>query len=269
MEVHVTFLDSLKFFMAGHFLNSIFPMGQFGGEPFMAYVISDNTEASYGKSFSAVFSSDLVNTVPGMVFMAVGAILMFQTGGVTDNLVGLVTKLIIVMFLGAIIGYYIWFKPSKVRKLTLYLIRAITGFLGRGKVIEEKIGEGMRNAEESLSRVGKDPRALFKILAIAHLGFILQLFCLAFILSSLGVEYTLIPLFFVINLAAFSNFSPTPGGAGTYEAALAGLLTAFLGVDLACATAAGVLFRATTYWPGLLIGYVSLNSLEGELDFSD
>jgi uncharacterized protein (TIRG00374 family) len=265
MDVDVSLFQSFRMFMAGNFLNSIFPMGQFGGEPFMAYIISDNTEASYGKSFSAVFSSDLVNTIPGFTFMAFGALYLFQNGSITDSIFNALLQLSLLISLAVLIGYLVWFRPDKLRKVSLGIIGKITELTGRGEKIAEKIEAGIRNAEKSLSRVGESPYQLLKITLIAHTGFVLQLLCLIFILMALSVSYTLIPLFFVLNLSAFANFSPTPGGAGTYEAAFAGLLVGFISIGFADAVAAGIIFRMTTYWLGLMVGYVSLNSLEGEL----
>jgi uncharacterized protein (TIRG00374 family) len=269
MDVDVSLFQSFKMFMAGHFLNSIFPMGQFGGEPFMAYIISDNTEASYGKSFSAVFSSDLVNTIPGFTFMSFGAIYLFQTGSITDSIFSALIQLGLLISLAVLIGYLVWFRPDKLRKAVQKITDKITDLIGRGEKIADKIEEGIINAEKSLSRVGESPAQLLKITLIAHIGFVLQLACLIFILIALNVEYTLIPLFFVLNLSAFANFSPTPGGAGTYEAAFAGLLVGFISVGFAEAAAAGIIFRMTTYWLGLVVGYVSINSLEGEINLEE
>ncbi|MFB6190552.1 MAG: lysylphosphatidylglycerol synthase transmembrane domain-containing protein, partial [Candidatus Nanohaloarchaea archaeon] len=62
--ISISYLKSLRMFMAGMFMNSITPVGQFGGEPFMAYVVERNVDVSYEKAFSTVLSADIVNAVP-------------------------------------------------------------------------------------------------------------------------------------------------------------------------------------------------------------
>jgi len=37
--VDVSYFESVRLFLASQFMNSITPLGQFGGEPFMAYII--------------------------------------------------------------------------------------------------------------------------------------------------------------------------------------------------------------------------------------
>ncbi|MFB6190551.1 MAG: lysylphosphatidylglycerol synthase domain-containing protein [Candidatus Nanohaloarchaea archaeon] len=81
-------------------------------------------------------------------------------------------------------------------------------------------------------------------------------------LLSMGVSSDFTPLYFVLVLSSFGNFSPTPGGSGTFEALMAAVLTFFLPhITFATALAVAIIFRLTTYWPGLAIGYLALNSL--------
>jgi len=61
--------------------------------------------------------------------------------------------------------------------------------------------------------------------------------------------------------------SPTPGGLGTIELALAGALSGPAGVPIAFATSAVILFRALTFWGRIPIGWVAMRALRrrGEL----
>ena len=43
-------------------------------------------------------------------------------------------------------------------------------------------------------------------------------------------------------------------------------MTLFYSVDLATALTAAVLFRLTTYWPGLLVGFLTLVTLDRQGD---
>jgi uncharacterized protein (TIRG00374 family) len=85
---------------------------------------------------------------------------------------------------------------------------------------------------------------------------------LRFVLLSLGIRPDFTPIYFTVTLSSLASFSPTPGGSGTFEAAFSGLMVFFFEVNIATAVTAAVLFRLTTYWPGLVIGYISLVGLE-------
>ena len=62
-------------------------------------------------------------------------------------------------------------------------------------------------------------------------------------------------------MTSLANFSPTPGGSGAYEAAMATILSTLLGVPGSLAVTVGILYRFTTFWPGLIIGYLSISTL--------
>jgi uncharacterized protein (TIRG00374 family) len=126
--------------------------------------------------------------------------------------------------------------------------------------LEERLGK----VERAFETVGQSKATLLRATVVAHMGFLFQVLCLYFILLSLGIRTDLTPLYFTITLSSFANFSPTPGGSGTFEFAMTALLSILAGVPSAAAFVAAVLFRVTTYWPGLGLGWAALNSLEAE-----
>lgn len=263
MRLGITYWKALKLFMAGNFLNSVTPLGQFGGEPFMAYIISENTEASKEKAFSTVLSADIVNAVPMFTFVLGGSAYMLLFGSSVNQMV---IETLYIAILTTVIGggvvYLLWFETGKIEGGILRVLEFVSNLIGRGELLVKKAEKSLNKIEESFATVGESPIHLVRTAVIAHLGFILQLFCLYLILLSVGHPTNFTPLYFVITLSAFGNFSPTPGGSGTFEAIMAGLLTVFVTIDFATALVVSILFRLTTYWPGLIIGYLSLNSLE-------
>jgi len=263
MDLDISFYQSFKMFMAGNFLNSITPLGQFGGEPLMAYIISDNTESNFEKAFSTVFSADIINTVPIFTFVLGGAayMLVFSTS-VNHLVLQTVYMALLATVVGGIIVYLLWFRAGFIESRLVTFSQKAASLIGRGDSIVSRIEKSMERLEKSFETVGEDPKHLFKVGIIAHIGFVFQLFCLYFLLLAVGVESDFTPLYFVLALSSLANFTPTPGGSGTFEAAMAGFLTFFVTIDFASALTVAIIFRLTTYWPGLLIGYLSLNTLE-------
>lgn len=262
MSLSISYWKSLKIFLAGNFMNSVTPMGQFGGEPVMAYLISRNTETDYETAFSTVFSSDIVNSVPPFTFVLGGAAYLMLFGSVKELVLQTVYMALLATVVGGTIVYFLWFEAGRIEGGILTVMRKISDTIGGGREIVAVAEDKLETVEESFRTIGEDPRHLLKVAVIAHLGQVFQIGCLYFVLLALGVHAEITPLYFVLALSALGNFSPTPGGSGTFEALMAGLLSSFLpGLGFAQALLAAIIFRLTTYWPGLLLGYISLNTL--------
>ncbi|MFB6203638.1 MAG: YbhN family protein [Candidatus Nanohaloarchaea archaeon] len=262
MNLDVSYRKTLKLFMAGNFMNSVTPLGQFGGEPFMAYVINRNTDASYERSLSAVFSADVVNGAPVLTFIFGGALYMLFFKSVNDLFLQVTYIALLVFLLGGSIIYTLWFRAGTIEDQVLSLLERLSGVLGRGESLVRKADRWTDRFEESFQMIGEEPEDLFRVAVIAHLSFLSQVFCLYFILFSLGMDPDFTPLYFVLAVSGLAQFSPTPGGSGTFEAAMASVLTVFMSLSFPVALIAAILFRMTTYWPGIALGYLALLSLD-------
>ena len=264
VDIEVSYFDSLKLFMAGQFMNSITPLGQFGGEPFMAYIIRKNTDTSYEKAFSTVFSADIVNGIPVLTFVLGGSFYLMLFSSINDVILQTVYAGVGLTFLGGLIVYLLWFKAGVIENYILGILRFFSNLTGMGDSLVSGAEERLNKVQESFETIGENPRHLFETAVIAHLSFVLQVICLYFIMLSLNQTVEITPLYFIIAIAGLANFAPTPGGSGAYEATMTGILIFFLGVDKEIAAAIAILFRLTTYWPGLIIGYLSFLSVESE-----
>ena len=264
--IHLPYTKAIKVFMAGNFMNSITPFGQAGGEPVMAYLVEQNTDSSYEKAFSSVFSADMVNAVPPITFIVGGSIYL----AVFSSLNNAVTQALYMVTLATAIGgtllYLLWFESGTIEGTILKLAEKISDKIGRGQNFVESLEEKLDRVEESFRLIGEDPIYLLKTSAIAHAGFLMQVFNLTLIMISLGYYPDFTPIYFVVVLSGLGNFSPTPGGSGTYEAAMATLVTIFFpGINFATGLTIAILFRISTYWPGIITGWLALNSLNGEI----
>lgn len=262
MEIDASFYKTYRMFMSGQFLNFITPVGQFGGEPLMAYIISRNTESSYEKAFSTVLSADIINAIPAFTFILGGAVYLVFFGSLNQMIVQTIYLAILTVIVGGITVYALWFKAGAIESFVLWMLENITSLIGRGEHLVEKAEERLDKVQDAFETVGENPRHLLKVAIVGHAGFLLQIGSLYFVLLSLGIYSDFVPLYFVIVLSALGNYSPTPGGSGTMEGLIAGLLTVFVGISFSTALVAAILFRMTIYWPGLLIGYLSLTSIE-------
>lgn len=264
--IKLKFRKTLRIFMAGNFMNAITPLGQAGGEPLMAFLLRENSDASYEKSLSSIFSADILNAIPPFTFIIGGSIYLSMYGSVNSVITQVLTMVLLVTALGGTLLYLLWFESGTIEQKILSLLEKIQKTTGKGKKIVEIVEEKLEGVEKSFKAIGEDPKHLLKTGLIAHLGFVLQILNFYFIMLSLGIQPDLTPIYFIVPMSALASFSPTPGGSGTYEAAMATLITIFIpGTTFATGLTAAILFRLTTYWPGIPLGWLALNSLNGQV----
>ena len=259
--IETNLLKSYKMFMAGNFLNSVTPLGQLGGEPFMAYIVSKSTDSSYEKSLSAVVSSDLINSIPFVTYTIACVIYLYFTSSISETIEGIIY---LVAFLGVILSltaYLLWSNDKRVNSTG----QKILDFL-EGKVLKEKYIKPLRakvmEFKEAFEEAGEDKKHLVKVATISHIFPLTQFLSLYLILIGMGINTNPIAIYFIVVLSGLAMFSPTPGGSGTFEAAFSGIMILFYpDVALSTALATAVLFRLTTYWPGIPLGYLCLLNL--------
>jgi uncharacterized protein (TIRG00374 family) len=264
--IEMPYRKAIRIFMAGNFMNSITPLGQAGGEPIMAYLVEQNSDASYEKALSSIFSADVMNAAPPITFILGGTLYLVLFGSLNEAIVQAVYMTILVTVLGAAVVYLLWFKSGTIEGAVFGLIKKISDKIERGKQLVDSLEEKLEKIEKSFKAIGDDPSYLLKTALVSHIGWLMQVFNFVLIMNALGYSPNFTPVYFVVVLAGLANFSPTPGGSGTYEAAMAGLVTIFFpGISFATGLTIGILFRVSTYWPGIVLGYLALNSLNGEV----
>ncbi len=251
------FIDVLKIFMAGNFVNAVTPLGQFGGEPFMAYVIKDNTDISYQQALSAVISADIINTIPIFSYVLLGAIYFTIETTLNSFIVETLTAVIAFGIAGSILTALLWFKPQAVGNAILGIVKGMTARLGHGKRYVGPLEERLTEIEHSFRALGSSRTVLLETAIVAHLFFGFQILAFHFILLSLGQDAPMALIAFLLPLASLSTFTPTPGGSGAYEATMTALLTKVLGLLYTPALAAAVLYRIVTYWQDIILGYIA------------
>jgi len=260
-NINCSFPRTFQLFSSGQFLNSVTPLGQFGGQPFMAYLISKHSNTSYEKSLATVMSADVLAIIPLSTFVILGYSYITITGTVSGEL----TKMSIIasslLLFGIVMSYLGWYRPGSLENSLLKAAEAVTDFIGRGSSFVDELEDRLENVEETFKTVGENPKAVIKSLAITHTAFLLKMTAFYGVMLSVGLEMNAFQVMLLIPLASVANFSPTPGGAGTFEAAMAGLIILFINVNFATALTAAILYRVSTYWVNIVVGYIAMSSL--------
>lgn len=258
IDIIVKFRDIVHLYLAALFMNSITPLGQFGGEPFMAYLVSKKLPVNYEKTLSTLLYADTINAAPFYTFSVIGLSYLIFTGLMSPySTISLITIFITSLVL---LSLYIGLKTKNKNILNKLKEFQILQKYNLENIIL-KIQETIKDIVEIYLEVKENPKRIAPAFLASHFAFFINVLILNVLLVGLGVNISLLFLFIVLPLAGIGNFSPTPGGSGTYEAAMAGLLT-LGGVSFSTAVIAAILFRLVTYWPGLIIGYLATITLD-------
>lgn len=251
-------LDGLRVFSIAMFANSITPLGQLGGEPFMAYILSLDSGASMEESFGAVLAADLLNTAQFFTLSFLG-VLIYLFYFPLDPFVSKVLSMILVLFAALIAGaVFLWRKQDTGLRWIGHLGAAagrLLHLLGRDNGIDrETLREKGETFYETLHGLFRRRRAVAKSLLLSHASGFVSVAGIYLIVLSLGIDAPVSALLFVLPAAMVAGYLPLPGGLGGIEVALTLLLNTVAGVPIAIASAGALLFRVFTYWASLLIG---------------
>jgi uncharacterized protein (TIRG00374 family) len=130
------------------------------------------------------------------------------------------------------------------------------------KFLREKVLPFLKGVRHSLVEVAKSPSRLLLIFggSLGHTATDFTALVVALgafgplpSIGSLGAVY--------FGASAVGSAAPTPGGVGAIEAAMIAGLTG-IGVDIAVATPAVLIYRLITYWAVMLPGWISLEVMK-------
>jgi uncharacterized protein (TIRG00374 family) len=158
------------------------------------------------------------------------------------------------------------FADASTLLVVVAVVFAVLGLVmvsARGrKFLREKVLPFFKGVRHSLVEVAKSPSRLLLIFggSLGHTATDFTALVVALgafgplpSIGSLGAVY--------FGASAVGSASPTPGGVGAIEAAMIAGLTG-IGVDVAVATPAVLIYRLITYWAVMLPGWISLGVMK-------
>jgi uncharacterized protein (TIRG00374 family) len=255
--VSVTYRKVVVTFFAASFANYVTPMGQAGGEPLVAYVLSRDTEASYEQSLASVVITDVLRLLPFFTVAGLGLGYLFferQLPAVVETVAVVLAVLAIGLPTLMVVG---WRHRLPVQKAFLRLLSPVARRTERFSV------EGARRRIDSLydsvELVADSRRALIVSVGLAYVGWVLFALPLYFSGLALDLPVSLLLVFFIVPATIVVSFTPLPGGLGAIEGALVLLLTALAALSAGEALAITTVYRLTSYW--LVVGVGGIAAL--------
>ena len=239
-------------YFAATFANYVTPLGQAGGEPFIAYVLSRDTEASYEDSLASVVTADLLNLLPFFTFAAAGLGVLLTRPSLPTA-----TRPLAVGLFGLAVGVPVltgagWIWRERLRSAVLRLVAPVATRTERLSV--DGVARRIDDLYAAFERVAQDPRALVEAVGFAYVGWVFFAFPLYCAGQAIGVSIDPLTVLFVVPASTLAGMVPTPGGLGGVETALVALLVAVAVESAAVALAIALIYRVASYWFALGVG---------------
>lgn len=257
----------LRIFLTGMFLKYVTPYGQVAAGPGIAYVLSQYTHGEYESDLATVVSADFLNYVPYYTFGTVGfAYFVVQQPQLPDlGLYYVTVPLLVVAIAGLLVVF--WSRRGIVQRGVVGItgsVRTLISYVSTGlaeRISEEAVRKRLAGFYETLDLVSKDRRSVAIAVVYAHVGWFFLMLPVYIVALALGTHIPLGIAFLVVALSKVGFLVPLPGGLGGVELVLAGMITLFVGLSPATATAIAILYRLTAYWQTIALGGLCSASL--------
>jgi uncharacterized protein (TIRG00374 family) len=254
--VAVPFRKLVGTYYAATFANYVTPMGQAGGEPFIAYVLSRDTDASYEDSLASVVTADLLNLLPFFTFAAVGLVVLFVRATLPDEVRGVAVALAVFAVGAPAVVVAGWRFRAPVGRA---VVRAVAPVARRTRFVTvEGVRERLRELDEAFGRIAADPRALAHALVFSYVGWFFFALPLYFAVLTVEGSISLFLVFFIVPASTLAGLTPSPGGLGGVELALVGLLGVLAGFSTDLGYAVATVYRLASYWFAIAAGGVGV-----------
>lgn len=242
-------------YYAATFANYVTPLGQAGGEPFIAYVLSRDTEASYQDSLASVVSADLLNLFPFVTFSGIGFGVLLYRSSLPDAVEPLAAGLVVLSVGVPILTVVGWRYRARFQR---FIIRVSAPLVRRVPVLTPQgLRRRLRETERAFERIARDRWALTKALAVSYFGWIFFALPLYFSAQAIDAQLSVLLVFFIVPASTLAGLVPSPGGTGAVETALVVLLVALTGLGQTDATVIALLYRVASYAFALVLGGVA------------
>lgn len=250
-------------------VSTLLPGGQATGAPINGYLVSRPTDAEYEDCIAAVVGlSALSNLVVGLSSVFGTGYLLLAAN--PEDGVAILTILAVGLFCVATLAAVgLWYARDRLGSLTVSLITRLGGtvaFLpGVPEPERDAVSRRVRRFRDALER-GRDATtgqvlALLGLLGTAHF---LTVVALWLSLAAVGTSVPIGVVVAVIPVGVVAAAVPMPGGFGSIEVALVGLLTAGTSAAASTATAAIVIYQVAMTGPALFAGGTVLITMLSE-----
>ena len=240
-------------------VSAVVPGGQAGGAPVNGYLVSQTGEADYEDGIAAVVCVAALSNAAVALFglLGVGYLLATTTG--RRGVLALAVLATVLFGVAAIALAGLW----RMRDLAVALVTAAVASAGRAAVVIPGVSPPERDTiEAAVSRFGDalerlrgvTPRQAAVLAVSMGSAHALTVLALWVSFAAVGEPVSVGVILAAIPAGVATAVVPTPGGFGSIEVALVGLLAAGTSASLQTTSAAVLVYQTTTTGFMLLVG---------------
>lgn len=236
----------------GMFAKQVLPMGHAAGPALSAYALGTAVDRPYGENLAPASVAEFLGLAASLCVAVLG-LAMVATHPATGPIRALRTALFVTVGGLFAAGLAVWYRRRTVEWSLLgmaWCLRATVGrllpWVGR-RATAEAVSGGLSRYYASLGTVTGNRRRVAAATAWALVGWVAFSLPLATCTWALDADLSLGLAFALAPVAGIAGLLPLPGGLGSSEIALTGLLTAVGGLAPPVAVASALLYRLCTY----------------------
>lgn len=259
--------EAVALFAASVFMNGVTPFGQVGGDPPSALLIARRTDTPFETGLAAIASVNALNRV-AVVLLGVGGGAWYTVRIAAVGPLEEALPLAVGLGLGGVVvAVAVWHRRHALADriggaLARVLVPAGALLPGVTPPSRGAILDRARGFVASIDRVASRPVLLAAAFLLGVAGQLLVAAILWLVLAALGVSSPFPLVLVIVPAVKLAGLTPLPGGTGSAEALLAGLLVTGTGVTAPVATAAALLHRVVAFWlPTVAGGFVTVGLL--------
>ena len=250
---------SVLLFGVSLFFNGLTPFGQAGGAPLSSAIIAHATRAPYERALAGIASLSAVNTVEAIGLWLVGSTYLLVTGGPRSGSAETGAAVAGVTLVGTLaVGLLCWRARDRLAASVTLAVAWAGALVARAiprltPPTRAAVADRIDGFVVAIERLAASRRRLGVVAGLALAG---QLAVVAVLYLTLAffTGASLAVVLVVVPLSRIAAVVPTPGGIGTTEAALTGLLVALAGITPTVAGAVAIAYRAAAFWVPSLFG---------------
>jgi uncharacterized protein (TIRG00374 family) len=265
-DVTVSFKKILNVYVVSLSAKLAIPVGYLALQTVIAYILSKDSYLTTERVVSVLTLGDVISRLSSYVLGIVAIGLLLFRGRIPATYTSYISVGLAILAFIVSVFLVLWYYRDNLLDITIRIGNFVEkqsnkdNLVGKIIIVEvEDIEQKILNAHESIVLIFSDPKEVFVVFLIAHLGGLSLAGVFLFSGMALGIGFSFTTAVLLAVLSELSGFIPTPGGLGGVESGLIAACILLIDISLVEATTLVLTYRLFSYWM-ILIGGGGLSS---------
>jgi uncharacterized protein (TIRG00374 family) len=263
LDLGISAVESVFLNAAVSLAHNLTPLGQAGGIPVGAAIVSMRSTSGYERILAALSMKDIVSFVPAiLVFVFVGPYLLVAERSIPGPIRPFLAAFSVFVVLVCALAFAVHRNSGTAHRLLQRVAAAVNRTVARLPYVPaldaDELEGRLDEFSDSLGDLASDRPTVVLASAGATGSFLAQGTLVWLTFAAIGAEIPLALAIFSVPVSLLASGLPLPGGTGGVEAIQITVITVFVGVGTGSATTAVVLSRGLVYWTPIVLGALTL-----------